>query len=363
MERMTIFYISLAVVVVALSLGLGLGLGLKKSDDDKRSENDKNDKNNFDLKNMNIRIYYKKEELTEGIFGQALMWILNDCLILNKNNIQSNRILFDVDTTAYGKLFTNIIQIKNIHEEKEIINYKPFYETIIKNLNLKYKLDKGLVPKDETFENFNKIFNLHFKFSDFFLSKIPNNFSDVMSSLEPILGIHYRGTDKNKDRGQANAITQNEFLIILKDFLDNSNVNFKNIFVCSDEKGFVEKILESYPNINILQYKQDRAEEGTEEGFFRDCSNIKKQQDMKLAAIMDCYLLSKCHSILKCSSALSSFSKILNPKLKAYQVSAMKIKWFPAGYIPGYIGHSEDSKKILNRTLKGHVGNYSNYIE
>lgn len=63
--------------------------------------------------------------------------------------------------------------------------------------------------------------------------------------------------------------------------------------------------------------------------------------------------LSKCGTVIKNSSALSAFSKIINPSLNIFTVSAMKQKWFPTGVIKVYKTKSNKIKKILARTMKG----------
>jgi hypothetical protein len=62
--------------------------------------------------------------------------------------------------------------------------------------------------------------------------------------------------------------------------------------------------------------------------------------------------LSKCNKIIKTSSALSAFSKIINPSTKLYTVSAMKKPWFPSVIAEKYETNSEEIKKILKRTMK-----------
>ena len=79
--------------------------------------------------------------------------------------------------------------------------------------------------------------------------------------------MHYRGTDKNKDNEQANPITIDEFIIIIKDFI-SKHKNINTIFACSDEKGFVEKLLSTFPNMNILENKQERGSKNEINGFF-----------------------------------------------------------------------------------------------
>jgi len=49
---------------------------------------------------------------------------------------------------------------------------------------------------------------------------------------------------------------------------------------------------------------------------------------------------------------ISSFSKILNPFVKLYTVSAMKKPYFPAAVAERYETKSKEIIKILNRTMK-----------
>ncbi len=68
-------------------------------------------------------------------------------------------------------------------------------------------------------------------------------------------------------------------------------------------------------------------------------------------------LLSKCNTIIKTSSALSCFSKIINPNINLYCTSAMKQKWFTAGLVKPYNSESKIIQKILQKTMVGHVYN------
>jgi hypothetical protein len=58
-------------------------------------------------------------------------------------------------------------------------------------------------------------------------------------------------------------------------------------------------------------------------------------------AMVDMLCLSNCKTVLKISSALSSFSKIINPSLNIYRINALKfipdprrVPYFPDAYIP-----------------------------
>jgi hypothetical protein len=61
--------------------------------------------------------------------------------------------------------------------------------------------------------------------------------------------------------------------------------------------------------------------------------------------------------VLKCSSALSGFAKVLNPRLEAYRVSASKlftdIPYFPEAYIPRLTSQDPECRGILERQFAG----------
>jgi hypothetical protein len=72
-------------------------------------------------------------------------------------------------------------------------------------------------------------------------------------------------------------------------------------------------------------------------------------------ALLDCLLLSRCRYLLKCQSALSGFSKVLNPRLEAYRLSANKLPswswgnpYFPDAYLPKLTSKNPECQKILD---------------
>ena len=164
------------------------------------------------------------------------------------------------------------------------------------------------------------------------------------------LGIHYRGTDKNYDMSQANYVTKREMISIVKDYMENNDI--EQIFCCSDEQSFINEIMLLYPN-KVIEYKQTRSNISSHFGFFRNGQNSSNMAMDKLtySCIIDMLALSKCSTIIKTSSALSSFSKILNPYVKLYTVSAMKHPWFPAAVAERYKSESQEVINILNRTM------------
>jgi hypothetical protein len=72
-------------------------------------------------------------------------------------------------------------------------------------------------------------------------------------------------------------------------------------------------------------------------------------------AVIDCLALSRCAVVLNTSSALSAFSKVLNPDLEIYRCAASKmfadIPYFPIAYIPRYESDDVVVAEILARTM------------
>jgi hypothetical protein len=74
-------------------------------------------------------------------------------------------------------------------------------------------------------------------------------------------------------------------------------------------------------------------------------------------AMLDCVLLSRCGAVLLTSSALPSFTKILNPDLEIYRVAASKffahIPYFPVAYIPIYQSSSSAISTLVDQLTAG----------
>lgn len=199
----------------------------------------------------------------------------------------------------------------------------------------------------------NNIFDKYFKFNDYILNEVNN-----LNITNNTLGIHYRGTDKNFDTSQANYITIDEMLLIIEDYLSNNNID--SIFCCSDEQIFINKLKEKFKKYKIIEYNQFRNNiDYNNYGLFRHGENMHETDRNKLtnASIIDMLALSKCNVVIKSSSALSTFSKIINPSLKLYTVSAMKKDWFPHSYVEQYKTNNYEINKILERTMKDHYYN------
>jgi hypothetical protein len=254
-------------------------------------------------------------QFTEGLFGEIFLWIFEILPILDKANIDINQLYWSITTKSYGSIFPEILDYVNNDK-----NIKQKIDSIINFYELK-KIRPQYVLGDD-FVNLNKLF---FKFF-----KIPENLNKIADSfnLNGYLGLHFRGTDKTTDNNFNSPLTKDKFYIIIDSYIKTHHI--KNIFIATDENDVFDYFVNKYKDIN---FKSSRSFDGNL--FWRN--NEDPQLNAKMAMI-DMLCLSKCETVLKVSSALSSFSKIVNPLLKIYRLNGLKmchdIPYFPDAYIP-----------------------------
>jgi hypothetical protein len=267
---------------------------------------------------MSKVLIYSENELNEGLFGEIFLRIFELLPILENNNLDINNLYWYVKTANYDSIFPEILDYtnddKNIQQPmNHIIN---FFEL------------RNIVPQYVLGDDFLKLNKLFFKYF-----KIPKQLSDVADSLslKDYLGLHYRGTDKTTDIGFNTPLTKEMFYIVVDSYIQTNNI--KNIFIASDENDVFDYFVEKYPNID---FKSCRDFKGNL--FWRNNENPILSGKM---AMVDMLCLSKCNTVLKVSSALSSFSKVINPSLNVYRINSLKfipnpkhIPYFPDAYIP-----------------------------
>lgn len=165
-----------------------------------------------------------------------------------------------------------------------------------------------------------------------------------------ILGVHYRGTDKQTAGWDTNPISQTEYIALIKDFL-STRTEFETIIAATDEFSFVEKLRSStdLPVVSLGEVEFHMAAGGS-------VSRAEKTD----RALLDCVLLSRCHCLIETSSALPSFAKLFNPELEIYRCAASKLfgklftnmPYFPVAHIPILPVTRAESKAILELTTK-----------
>jgi hypothetical protein len=275
--------------------------------------------------------------MTEGLFGMVLLFIFEVLPILETNNIDISELKWDICTTNYGEIFPNLLEYNSEYINPNNINRK------IKLFNL-----RTMFPQYTLGDDFNKLNKLFFKYF-----KIPKKIEEISEqiseyyNLSNFLGIHFRGTDKTTDINMNNPISKNEFYIILDSFL-NSNSSIHNIFIATDETDIFFYLKNKYNHINFLTSRNFNKNL-----FWRNNHDILRNGT---EAMVDMLCLSKCKIVLKVSSALSAFSKVINPDLNVYRLNALKmytdIPYFPDAYIPLFEkndNYTEECNKIISK--------------
>jgi hypothetical protein len=288
--------------------------------------------------------------MTEGIYGQCLPWLLEVISVLEGQHatFTPSSVEFDINTLNNGRLVPRFIVPRHVVRASNA--------TTIDIDVAKYKRSKKFPQRvfpleDASFAKASDIFHRYFKVSD-----------DVQAIVDKYptagLGVHYRGTDKNHDRSQANPITETEMLTLVSDYVQ-AHPDVDCIICCSDEASFIRRMRDTFPGKRISHHTQPLNDcPGSRLAWFRQGQRASacEQEAMTIGSIVDMLLLAKCKVVLKTSSALSSFAKIINPQVVLRSVSAMKRPWFPAAGTYRYQAHGQDAKAILQRTLQGDRG-------
>lgn len=288
--------------------------------------------------NMGLKII-SNNEMTEGLFGQVILYIFEILPILENENVDISSLYWEISTSNYGDIFPNILKY-NANEELQHKNKLVYHLT-------QYKVTKKQFTLGDDFKKLHELFFKYFT--------IPNELIKIADELhlQNFLGIHFRGNDKTYDNKMNTPITKNDFFIILNEYIKNNNI--KNIFLASDENDIIVKLKNKYPNII---FKSSRNFQGNL--FWRDNQNTHLNAKY---AMIDMLCLSKCKEVLKVSSALSSFAKIMNPNLKIFRLNAVKmfavIPYFPDAYIPLITKNSNYSKECNNTIEKVQLNDWS----
>jgi hypothetical protein len=274
-------------------------------------------------------------ELAEGLFGQILLWTFELLPYLEKKSIYP---AWDIKSMLYGEQpeYTVIPGVLDLAYTPNTTTYQEISFNLLRDAH-PYALgdDWGYL---------HKLFFSYFKIPERTLQ-----IADQIGLPPNTLGIHYRGTDKNQAHLDTNPVSQEDLLILVTDFLKN-HLEVTHLFIATDEYSFVEKTRQQLPDLSITNLgKID---------FFKESKHKTSKADR---ALVDCILLSRCGYVIKCSSALSGFAKILNPELIVYRIAASKlfadIPYFPDAYIPQLTSLNPKCQKILEKLFENDWSN------
>ena len=270
------------------------------------------------------------DDIVMGLFGGITLYIFE---ILPYLESQSIFPAWNIKSLNYGKGpdFTVIPGVFDLAYEPDLSSLQEIKLTSI------HQSHAQTLGND--WQYLSKLWNSYFKIPDRIILK-----ADKVGDLSGTLGLHYRGTDKKIANWDTNGVSQDEYIILIKDFLKTHN-EVSSVFIATDEFSFVKRFQEEFPKIQIINLGEVE--------FHLDSAISATKADH---ALLDCLLLSRCKFMINTSSALSAFAKVFNPELECYRVAASKLfgemPYFPVAYIPKLTSDNPECKKILNRLFQ-----------
>lgn len=266
------------------------------------------------------RLVTCKTELEEGLFGQVLLQVFEVLPHLARRRFRPH---WHICSMHYGRAADGLT-IPGIID----IAYAPGGEPG-DDVDLAYVRERHCAVLGSNWTA------LHTLWSQYF--RVPERIAAAADALGPfdgVLGIHYRGNDKNTADWDTNPVSHDDYLTVVADFAA-SRPDLTRLFVASDDGSFAAaaaaRLEREVINLGDPGFHKDAAPRG----------DAKARAD---AAMLDCVLLSRCAAVLQTSSGLSSFAKVLRPELEIYRCAASKmfadIPYFPVAYIQKY--HSAD---------------------
>lgn len=278
------------------------------------------------------RIASRPDDLEEGLFGQVLLWVFEILPELDARGIRPD---WDIRSQLYGTLPDRRV----LPGVFDLAYTPPAGGARSRTLLWLRVLHTSVLGGD--WAGTNALWRRFFKVP----VRIEARADEV--GLPPgTLGLHYRGTDKNLQVIDTNPVSVDDFLALAEAFLAR-HPEVRSLFVASDEPGMQDRVAARFPALDVRRLG--------DVAFHKiDIDDAAEKADR---ALLDCVLLSRCRYVLKCSSALSGFAKVLNPELECYRVAACKmfsdIPYFPDAYVPRLELDDPASQAILRRQFAG----------
>jgi hypothetical protein len=274
----------------------------------------------------------KPGEMTQGLFGRVFLHVFEILPYLQKRKIYP---AWSISSELYGQ--------------------PPNFTEIPGLLDLAYPAPENIegccslqeIRRQREFALGNDWSGLHRLWSAYF--RVPARIEQrtkTFGDLSATLGIHYRGTDKNTAGWDSNSVSHDDFAVIIKDLLGR-RPGLTRIFVATDEPEFIA-YLSGNLEIPVVSFGAGRH-------HFEEKAHRERAMEAD-HALTDCMTLSRCAVALTTSSALSAFSKVLNPDLEIYRCAASKmfadIPYFPIAYIAPFSSDDAQVTEVLGRTMK-----------
>jgi len=210
---------------------------------------------------------------------------------------------------------------------------------------------------DYTIANIPGLFSVFSKYI-----RIRNEVSTKINNLtvgkfsSPVLGVHYRGKEMRTARGHWYPPSSKQMLYAIEKTLET--FNYKSIFVSSEDESLIQIIYKAFPG--LVFYNQN---------YYRSSGNAYKEYPREnhfyklgLEVLTDMVYLSKCDSLISCSSNVAWFARFVNnnrykshifinngPNLKLHPL--YKISWYVRSILPEYAFGFKTDGSTLQETI------------
>ncbi|MBT8133990.1 MAG: hypothetical protein KJO03_05735 [Gammaproteobacteria bacterium] len=244
--------------------------------------------------------------------GAKLIWVLEILAYCEEKNLRPRFKFSYPDTEDYKNYFDMFFEINDSSGHNDFIKIKSIgelgldknYNNVL-NFNLSsYLIDKYLVIKDDVLSEVDK----------FYAKNFGNN---------TVLGVHYRGTDKSLE---APYVPYDRVERNINYYLEKYPET-DAIFLSSDDENFIDYIKKCSVNRPVC-YRDDSFRSADDAAIHHSGQD---KYEINRDAIINALILSKCDALMKTSSILSAWSKLLRPELPLIMLNQPynDCRWFP----------------------------------
>lgn len=141
----------------------------------------------------------------------------------------------------------------------------------------------------------------------------------------PVLGLHYRGTDKSSEAEPV----QPDLVIDAVNRYIAGHPTFHTVFVASDEQSFVEFAARQIVGARVVAHEDElRSRDGK---AIHSKANAGDPTQKAHEALMNSLLLSRCDVLVRTASFLSAWASVFNPRLPVLLLNQpfAHTLWFP----------------------------------
>lgn len=142
---------------------------------------------------------------------------------------------------------------------------------------------------------------------------------------EPIIGLHYRGTDKVTEAPQ---VPWEDAIAAVRD-LALRQPQFRSVFVASDDANFITYAMQALRPLRVITHDdQERSSDGL---AVHTRIGVGDQYRKAEEALVNCLLLARCGALVRTASFLSGWASVFNPELPVVMLNRPYAgkTWFP----------------------------------